>query len=218
MLWDTVRRRGRWAEADPARVTGVRLAQRQDRRDQTTLPIDGVFVAIGHAPATELFSGQLDDEAGRLHLITAPNSTATAIPGVFAAGDVTDEIFRQAVTAAGMGCMAALEAERWLARHRPARAKPPSRCARTCVRTDGLGQAPDLPRRRRGRQLHPCRRELGLPPVGGQPPDQRAGGGACKVPLFHRHARGLILTEQGEMLYRTAHEVFAKLAARPRRG
>jgi thioredoxin reductase (NADPH) len=101
--------------ADPFGVTGARLV---DSLSDATREIeaDGVFIAIGHDPSTALFEGKLERDEDD-YLVTAPDSTATTIAGVFAAGDVKDKIYRQAVTAAGMGCMAALEAEKFLAEH-----------------------------------------------------------------------------------------------------
>jgi thioredoxin reductase (NADPH) len=88
--------------------------------EQTTIEADGLFVAIGHDPTTSLFLDQLDHEPGTGYLLTNGKSTATNIPGVFAAGDVQDHVYRQAVTAAGSGCAAALDAERWLSEQRHA--------------------------------------------------------------------------------------------------
>jgi thioredoxin reductase (NADPH) len=99
--------------ADGGKLTGVRV-RNVETDEVTDLPADGLFVAIGHDPTTALFRDQLDhDDEG--YLVTKAGSTATNVDGVFAAGDVVDHTYRQAVTAAGMGCMAALDAERWLA-------------------------------------------------------------------------------------------------------
>jgi thioredoxin reductase (NADPH) len=112
VVWDSVVEEVLGTD-DPKGVTGARL-RNIVTGETTEIDLDGFFVAIGHAPATELFKGQLETTPSG-YLITAPDSTRTSLPGVFAAGDVKDEAFRQAVTAAGMGCMAALEAERYLA-------------------------------------------------------------------------------------------------------
>jgi thioredoxin reductase (NADPH) len=112
VIWDTVVL-SVLGEENPPKVTGVAL---QNVKTGATFErrADGVFVAIGHTPATELVAGQLRMKPSG-YVLTDPHSTATSVPGVFAAGDVTDEVYRQAVTAAGLGCMAALEAERFLA-------------------------------------------------------------------------------------------------------
>ncbi len=101
----------------PPSVTGARLRNTKTG-EITEMPIHGVFVAIGHAPAVELFKDKLKLKPNG-YMWTAPDSTATDVEGIFAAGDVTDDTYRQAITAAGMGCMAALEAERYLAAQAP---------------------------------------------------------------------------------------------------
>jgi thioredoxin reductase (NADPH) len=119
VLWDTVLHDVIGNDAPP-KVTHVRL-RNVKTGSVTEQAIDGVFIAIGHTPATELIATQLALKPSG-YVATAPYSTATSVPGVFAAGDVTDDIYRQAVTAAGQGCMAALEAERFLASHTVTRA------------------------------------------------------------------------------------------------
>jgi thioredoxin reductase (NADPH) len=105
---------------NPNKVTHVRLKNVKSKQT-SEIEVDGVFIAIGHAPATELVTGQLKMKPSG-YVEIAPHSTATSVPGVFAAGDVADETYRQAVTAAGLGCMAALEAERFIASHAHERA------------------------------------------------------------------------------------------------
>ncbi|HZP79141.1 MAG TPA: thioredoxin-disulfide reductase [Pseudolabrys sp.] len=119
VLWDTVLEDVLGSD-NPMKVSRVRLKNVKTGAT-TEQAVDGVFIAIGHTPATELFIGQVKMKPSG-YIATAPHSTATSVAGVFAAGDVTDDIYRQAVTAAGQGCMAALEAERFLAAHENAHA------------------------------------------------------------------------------------------------
>lgn len=112
-VWDSQLEEIVGEEGPMGGVTGVRI-KNVKTNDISEIPVHGVFIAIGHAPSTSLFAGKIDiNERGYIN--TAPDSTATNVPGVYAAGDVTDETYRQAVTAAGMGCMAALEAEKFIA-------------------------------------------------------------------------------------------------------
>jgi len=111
IIWDTVVE-DVLGDKEPKNVKGLKIKNVKTNK-VSEIKIDGLFIAIGHDPATSLVKGQLDmDKEG--YVITKPDSTITNIPGIFAAGDVKDKIFRQAVTAAGMGCMAALEAEKFL--------------------------------------------------------------------------------------------------------
>ncbi len=119
VIWDNVLEDVTGSD-DPLKVKGVKLKNVKTGAI-TERAVDGVFIAIGHSPSSELFVGQLQMKPSG-YIVTAGHSTATSVPGVFAAGDVTDDIYRQAVTAAGQGCMAALEAEKYLAAHEHDRA------------------------------------------------------------------------------------------------
>ena len=160
VLWDTTLQEI-LGESPAPLVKGVRVKNVKTGAEKA-LTTDGVFIAIGHSPNTELFKGQLDMDE-RANYITKPRFDRDQHRGVFAAGDVQDKIFRQAVTAAGTGCMAALEAEKWLARQEARVAQAAvSGCAFDVWRAepgvlgrrrDGLGQAADLSGRGRRRQL-----------------------------------------------------------------
>ncbi len=112
ILWDHVLDE---VLGDDVGVTGMRVKNVKSEK-KSDIDLSGVFIAVGHAPNTELFQGQLDMTGGYLHINSGNNgnATMTSLPGVFAAGDVCDHVYRQAVTSAGIGCMAALDAERWL--------------------------------------------------------------------------------------------------------
>jgi thioredoxin reductase (NADPH) len=119
VIWDTALDDVLGSE-NPPKVSHVRLKNVKTGA-VSERKVDGVFIAIGHSPASELFAGQIEMKPSG-YIVTAGHSTATSVPGVFAAGDVTDDIYRQAVTAAGLGCMAALETEKFLAAHEHQRA------------------------------------------------------------------------------------------------
>jgi thioredoxin reductase (NADPH) len=119
VVWDSVLDDIRGHES-PLKVTHARLKNLKTGA-VTERPVDGIFIAIGHSPATELVVGQVEMKPSG-YIKTTPHSTATSVPGLFAAGDVADDVYRQAVTAAGLGCMAALETERFLAAHATLRA------------------------------------------------------------------------------------------------
>ena len=114
VIWDTVLEEVTGTDK-PLTVNGLKLRNVKSQA-ASTLAVDGVFIAIGHTPTTEIFRGQVECDAEG-YVLTRPGTTRTSVPGVFAAGDVQDKIWRQAVTAAGTGCMAALEVEKWLAEH-----------------------------------------------------------------------------------------------------
>lgn len=122
VIWDSVIEEIVGTE-EPRSVTGAKVKNLKTG-EVREIPAHGIFIAIGHAPATELFIGQLETKEGG-YLKTLPGTPRTNIPGVFAAGDVTDDVYRQAVTAAGMGCQAALEAERYLAAQEAEETKAP---------------------------------------------------------------------------------------------
>ena len=114
IIWDTVVEEV-IGDKEPKNVTGLKI-KNVKTNETKELKIDGLFIAIGHDPATELFKNQLEmDKEG--YLISKPDSTQTSIPGVFCAGDVHDHRYRQAVTAAGFGCMAAIDADKYMAEH-----------------------------------------------------------------------------------------------------
>jgi len=216
VIWDSAIEEIKGAE-NPAKVTAVRLKNVKTGA-LSEFAADGVFIAIGHAPATELVKDQIKLKPSG-YVEVAPNSTATSVPGLFAAGDVADETWRQAVTAAGLGCMAALAAARFLALR-----------ANDRVAAGSGGGRIDMARSRYGfsdmdwdklKVFHAAAEAGSFTHAGEQLGLSQSAVSRqvsaleqeLAVSLFHRHARGLILTEQGDLLFRTAHDVFMQLQA-----
>lgn len=213
MIWDSAVDEICGTE-NPNKVTHVRLKNVKTGA-LTDVKTDGVFIAIGHAPATELVKDQIKLKPSG-YVEVAPNSTATSVPGLFAAGDVADETYRRGRHGRRPRLHGSSRSRTFLgpARQRSARQRNKDHASNTRrIYGYGLGQAEGVSRSGGSWQLHACGRATRPVAIGGVAPVS-ALEQELSVSLFHRHARGLILTEQGDLLFRTAHDVFMQLQRR----